>query len=97
MLAEGILTPIFGKAIGLSPSAADGSVDKLDELFRELQPIRRSGKPDDIARAALFLASDEESFINGHDLVVDGGLIGGVGWSDANQATARLVKTLGAP
>ena len=40
----------------------------------ELNPLRRGGMPDEIARAALFLASDEASYINGTALVVDGGL-----------------------
>jgi NAD(P)-dependent dehydrogenase (short-subunit alcohol dehydrogenase family) len=39
-----------------------------------LYPIGRLGRPDDIANAALFLASDEASFITGSVLVVDGGL-----------------------
>jgi NAD(P)-dependent dehydrogenase (short-subunit alcohol dehydrogenase family) len=46
-------------------------------------PLRRLGEPDDIAQAALFLASDAASWITGHTLVVDGGSInqpsGGVG------------------
>ena len=37
-------------------------------------PVRRAGKPDDIANAIHFLCSDEASFITGHSLVVDGGL-----------------------
>ncbi len=89
-----ILTPVFGKAVGLSTSAADASVDKLDELFRARQPIPRSGLPEDIAHAAVFLASDEASFVNGHDLTVDGGLTGGRGWSESAQAMKQLAKAL---
>jgi NAD(P)-dependent dehydrogenase (short-subunit alcohol dehydrogenase family) len=44
------------------------------EFFAQQYPIRRTGKPVDIANAIVFLCSDEASFITGHALVVDGGL-----------------------
>jgi|SRR5579859_2442882 len=50
--------------------------DHQDTLrfFVEQYPLRRTGKPVDIANAIVFLCSDEASFITGHALVVDGGL-----------------------
>jgi len=40
----------------------------------ELNPLQRGGEPTEIAKAALFLASDESSYINGQAIAVDGGL-----------------------
>ena len=48
---------------------------KLQGNLARATPLPRSGIAKDMAYAAVFLASDEGSFINAHDLVVDGGRI----------------------
>jgi len=40
----------------------------------EMIPVHRAGEPEDVARLAAFLASDDASFINGADILIDGGI-----------------------
>lgn len=47
----------------------------LENVLVQTEPVGRLGEPNEIAAAALFLASDESSFITGHILVVDGGFV----------------------
>ncbi|HYG60701.1 MAG TPA: 3-oxoacyl-ACP reductase FabG [Symbiobacteriaceae bacterium] len=49
--------------------------EKVLEMMKEKAPVRRLGLPADIANAYVFLALDESSFVNGHVLAVDGGLV----------------------
>jgi NAD(P)-dependent dehydrogenase (short-subunit alcohol dehydrogenase family) len=91
----GIATPIFGKGLGLSPERAEEIVPLMKGVLENLQPIKRSGLPDDIAQAALWLASDDSTFVNGHALVVDGGLIGGRSWSESPLRRSVLRAALG--
>lgn len=48
---------------------------EVAEIWAKKAALRRLGQPIDLARAALFLASDDGGFVTGHGLVVDGGLI----------------------
>jgi hypothetical protein len=59
-----------------------------------VQPIPRAGVTDDIANAAVFLASDAASFITGQDLAVDGGLVpfGKIGWQEAVEFRAEITR-----
>jgi NAD(P)-dependent dehydrogenase (short-subunit alcohol dehydrogenase family) len=90
-----ITTGILAKALGLSVDAADKKPDMMRDVFKSAQPIPRAGLPEDIAQAAVFLASDESSFINGHDLVVDGAITGGRNWAQQQQGYVALRKTFG--
>lgn len=91
-----IATPIFGKAFGLSAEQADATVGPMAQALQAMQPIQRAGHPDDIAEAALWLASDASAFVNGHALVVDGGLTAGKLWSQGLANQARMGMALAA-
>jgi NAD(P)-dependent dehydrogenase (short-subunit alcohol dehydrogenase family) len=93
----GIATPIFGKGLGMSAEQADAIVPLMKGVLESVQPIKRSGLPEDIAQAALWLASDDSTFVNGHALVVDGGLSGGQSWSESQFRRAPLRQALGLP
>jgi NAD(P)-dependent dehydrogenase (short-subunit alcohol dehydrogenase family) len=87
-----IATGIFAKALGLTVDAAENTPPVMREVYKSAQPIPRAGLPDDIAHAAVFLASDESTFINGHDLVVDGAITGGRNWTQQQQGYVALRK-----
>ena len=64
-------TPLLHRNPGMGPE----EVEKLKEMMIANIPMHRMGESDEVAKAVLFLASDDASFITGADLLVDGGLI----------------------
>jgi NAD(P)-dependent dehydrogenase (short-subunit alcohol dehydrogenase family) len=68
-LGPGHINTEIGKTAGLSHEENDAYFERtaLDT------PLGRNGQPDDIAAAALYLASDESAFVTGIELLVDGG------------------------
>jgi NAD(P)-dependent dehydrogenase (short-subunit alcohol dehydrogenase family) len=83
----GILTPILYANPAL-PQAIDPQIVAAGLI--NAQPIPRAGLPEDIANAALWLASDESSFVTGQAIVVDGG------WTaSARQTYRRKPETAG--
>jgi 3-oxoacyl-[acyl-carrier protein] reductase len=59
---------------GMTSALWDARPD-VAEIWAKKSALRRLGQPIDLARAALFLASDDGGFVTGHGLVVDGGLM----------------------
>jgi NAD(P)-dependent dehydrogenase (short-subunit alcohol dehydrogenase family) len=66
--AGGTETPFFGK-VGLSPA----EMEKFGQMMAERIPAHRFAQPDEIAKAALYLASDDSAFMAGSELTIDGG------------------------
>lgn len=90
-----IATGILAKALGMEPGKADKLAGELSQRYAKLQPIPRAGATDDIAQCVLWLASERSSFVNGIDIVVDGGMIGGRMFSPHQEGLKQMKASLG--
>lgn len=68
-----ILTPMWDPMLGAAGADRDRA---LAEIVSEV-PLRRMGTPQDVAMLAVYLASDESSYVTGAEFVVDGGILAG--------------------
>lgn len=75
-----ILTPMWDPMLGTGSERQIA----MDQITKDI-PMKRMGMPDDVANAALFLASDESKYITGIELTIDGGLLAGAGAPPANK------------
>jgi len=89
-----IMTNIFADAYKNEPEEAK----RVDQTIRAVspmaQPIARSGAPEDIAQAVLYLCSDQGGFVNGIDLTVDGGITVGHrhSWDENTPGLLDLIQ-----
>jgi len=86
-----IATGAFAKFAGMQPDEADDHPEyaeaAIGSVVARWQPLQYVGRTDDVAQAALFLASDASRFVTGQNLVVDGGI--SAGWPIAAARADR--------
>jgi NAD(P)-dependent dehydrogenase (short-subunit alcohol dehydrogenase family) len=85
-----IATSIFASGLDLPSQLRDRVPDLVEKHIAGRQPLKRAGRPDDIAQAALWLASDAAEWVTGHALVVDGGVMTGSSWNPGSPVRDEL-------
>ena len=66
-----IMTPLFQKVADGSPEGAEPFIKRLTSQI----PAGRLGKPEDVAKTVLWLASDDSDYVTGIEILVDGGFV----------------------
>lgn len=89
-----IATSIFGRAAGLDGEEAQQTVDFMATVLSDAAPIRRVGRPADIAETVLWLASDASGFVTGQAIAVDGGLLTGSLRRNAPMARGEVLDLI---
>jgi 3alpha(or 20beta)-hydroxysteroid dehydrogenase len=78
-MCPGAVDTAMSNPARLDPGAdPEESAKALDGLYRKLVPLGRVGRPEEVARLALFLTSEDSSYITGQPFVIDGGWLAGV-------------------
>lgn len=90
-----IATSIFGASLGLGREQADQMAALVEQQGGSMQPAGRTGRGEDIANMAAFLASDASEFITGSEFLVDGGMTVGPPHSWRETDGGPLLDALG--
>jgi 3alpha(or 20beta)-hydroxysteroid dehydrogenase len=78
-ICPGAIDTAMSNPARLDPTADPAEMSRaLDELYRKLVPLGRIGRAEEVAKLALFLTSDDSSYITGQPFVIDGGWLAGV-------------------
>ncbi len=83
-----IATNIFTSALGLEGEQRDKGNAVIGAIAANAQPVKRAGRPEDIAAAVAYLASDDAAFVTGTHILVDGGMLIGTraSWDDTQPS-----------
>ena len=69
-----ITTNIFTSALGIAGDKRDLANGAIAQVAAQAQPLQRAGRPEDIAAAVAYLASEDAAFVTGTHITVDGGM-----------------------
>lgn len=89
-----IATSIFGRAAGLDSEEAQRTIDFMAVALNDAAPIRRVGRPADIAELVLWLASDASEYVTGQAIAVDGGILTGSLRRNAPMASGDVLTLI---
>ena len=90
-----ITTNIFTSSLNMDGEKRDQANGMIAAVAARAQPIQRAGRPEDIAAAVAYLASDDASFVTGTEIIVDGGITIGPrhSWDAAAPSMFSILDT----
>ena len=91
-----VLTGIFTRNLDLDAGRREQADAMIARTAAKAQPIQRTGRPEDIAAAVAFLASDDAAFVTGTHILVDGGLTIGTrgSWDPAEPSLLTALAAM---